>query len=226
LKHKLLGVRKKLYILRDFSTEFHSRIHMYSRTILIVILILSSYMQAAFCSEPEFILMPASVSCNGKTDGSLSVKVLNISSPHTIRIIKECQNDTIFRSIDNENELALQNLKAGTVKLDLLLNNEIILSSHALITEPSALTGNKIQIVKAPSAESACDGVLLAEPSGGKPPYSFLWSENAGSSSDSRVNNICMGIYRCQINDSNNCGPVYISIAVLKNTLKKTSDTN
>jgi hypothetical protein len=56
-------------------------------------------------------------------------------------------------------------------------------------------------------------------PGGGTPPYTYKWSENAGSAEIARVENICMGIYRCEINDSKNCGPVFISIPLFENTL-------
>jgi len=53
-----------------------------------------------------------------------------------------------------------------------------------------------------------CDGTASIIASGGLSPYTFLWSENAGSSISDNVNNLCAGEYFVTVNDGNLCPSV------------------
>lgn len=130
--------------------------------------------------------------------------------------------DTIVLPLNESIELEYDRLQAGIIDIVVYSGNEKITGERVIITEPEPLLAGKINIEKAPLDESSCDGILSVNPKGGNLPYTYKWSQNAGSSNESYINNVCMGIYRCEINDSNNCGPVHISIPLVKNALLKT----
>lgn len=197
---------------------------MLSHRILILILLLSSITAFSYCNKPVISFEINPVSCNGKADGSLKISVKNLTEPGLLRIILQTNNDTTYHSITADSEVELKYLKAGVINLDLMLNSKLVTGTHALIIEPDPLSGGKIKVDKIPSGGSTYDGIITAGAKGGNPPYTYLWSENAGAITEASVSNLCMGIYRCKINDSNNCGPVYISIPLIKNALKNITE--
>lgn len=72
------------------------------------------------------------------------------------------------------------------------------------LKNPEELKVNKITI------ESVSDGEnplysIKANPTGGTPPFNFIWSENTGNQTSQIAKNLSEGTYTCKINDSNEC---------------------
>jgi len=66
--------------------------------------------------------------------------------------------------------------------------------SSSIISNPS--------VAKNPSCHDSCDGMAVVIPSGGTPPYSYLW--NTSSTNDS-IFMLCSGLYNVVVSDSVNC---------------------
>lgn len=195
---------------------------MVSQRHTISIILLLTVISPAICSEPALKASVNSVTCFGADDGRMVLELKNINTPYTLMIVKEANADTLFATVSEDTDLEYKHLTAGNILIRLLEDAEVITEARVEITEPEPLLAGRIKIDKVPASEASCDGVLSVSPEGGNPPYTYRWSENAGSISEPSVSNVCMGIYRCEINDSKNCGPVYISVPLVKNALKKT----
>lgn len=222
LKHNLLGVRTKAYTMGVQKSKFHFFSDMYSHKVLISILAIIIISLPAMSNTPVIELSTGQVSCHGKADGLLTIHVSNISAPHTLRIIQQSTRDTSYRNISADAEIALKHLEGGPVLVELIREGKTVLVVKGEIPEPDPFLAGKIEVRKAPSDNASCDGVLAVAPTGGTPPYSYKWSENAGSQTGAVISSVCRGIYRCEINDSKQCGPVYISVPLVHNVLNKT----
>ncbi len=70
--------------------------------------------------------------------------------------------------------------------------------------EPIAISiGNQINA----TCFSVCDGSISIDVTGGTAPYQYLWSGNAGNTSD--IDLLCAGSYSVTITDANNCTQTY-----------------
>jgi hypothetical protein len=86
-----------------------------------------------------------------------------------------------------------------------------------ILTQPLALNGGTITVVKALTCYEGSDAILRANPSGGTAPYTYLWFFDTPVPPTSYANTgvttrdyttAGRGGYRCQISDANGCGPV------------------
>lgn len=91
-------------------------------------------------------------------------------------------------------------LCAGTYTITVTDANGCTITATVTITEPPALS-------IAPTFTLAncniCDGVINLNPSGGTPPYTFVWAPNV--STGPTANNVCAGTYTITITDASNC---------------------
>ena len=55
------------------------------------------------------------------------------------------------------------------------------------------------------SCNGDTDGSVSVNPSGGTPPYSYLWDSNAGNSMNQTVSNLGAGMYSVTVTDANGC---------------------
>tara|TARA_B100000683_G_scaffold231836_1_gene233577 strand:- start:2049 stop:5723 length:3675 start_codon:yes stop_codon:yes gene_type:complete len=131
-----------------------------------------------------------SVSCNGGSNGSVQVSGSGGSGSYT------------FVWDNGQTGYVLSGLNAGTYVCTISDNNySCSVTESVTIYEPQILdvTINDIDI----SCYGLSDGSASATVSGGTSPYTFVWSNNAPSSST--VNNLPLGFYTCTIIDANQC---------------------
>lgn len=214
-------MRTKYNIQGVFSKLYRGVTDMLSHKSVILSFFVTFTFTSGFCNEPEIVPAITPVSCYGADDGKLVLLLKNAPSECTVRLALSISGDTLYRPAGNDSEIEFNHLAGGSIDISLFSNTIKISETTVYITEPEPLLAGKINIDRAPADESVCDGALSVNPKGGNPPYLYKWSENAGASDKSTVSNVCMGIYRCEINDSNNCGPVYISIPLLRNIIDK-----
>lgn len=69
------------------------------------------------------------------------------------------------------------------------------------ITQPPQLTTTFGQTNL--SCNASCDGSAWVTPSGGNPPYTYLWAPSGGNGNT--AGNLCAGNYNCTITDANGC---------------------
>jgi hypothetical protein len=184
-----------------------------------ILLMCTTFFCRIDAAKPVLKATAGAISCYGKTDGKLNLEFEKISVPAQVRIISELNKDTINFALSKDTIIVFENLSAGVYSIDLITNAKVVIKQKQTIVQPEKLNGNKIILVKAPSSESACDATIRANPSGGTPPYTYLWSKNANSATSNEVSGLCMGVYRCDINDINQCGPVYPAIPLYEPTM-------
>ncbi|MCB0395941.1 MAG: T9SS type A sorting domain-containing protein [Flavobacteriales bacterium] len=95
------------------------------------------------------------------------------------------------------------NLCTGNYLVTISDNNGCTYVDSVFIGEPAAVmtTFNKGDVLCAGS----CNGFAKVNPTGGTPPYSFLWDSNAGSATVDSVGGLCIGWYHVTVTDNNGC---------------------
>jgi hypothetical protein len=133
------------------------------------------------------------ISCNGATDGSITMIVIGGTAPFT------------YQWSNNETTKDISNLAAGTYNVTVTDDNSVTATGSVTLLQPSALgktltpsnyNGYNISIY------GLDNGSINLGVSGGTPPYSFLWS-NAETTED--ISNLVAGNYSVTITDMNNC---------------------
>lgn len=141
-------------------------------------------------SQPDTITISEThtdVSCNGLSDGSVSIIVDGGVTPYTF--------DWSNGSPDQDLTL----LPAGTYDLTLTDSNGCTYQLSVDITQPDTLAAS------ATTLDATClstDGTLDLTVEGGTEPYTYLWS-NSATSQD--LNDVIAGTYLVMITDANGC---------------------
>ena len=94
------------------------------------------------------------------------------------------------------------NIPKGEHHVDILDDNNCVLTLNFTINEPAPLKIDSISSRKA-SCPQLADGRLEAFVSGGTPPYNYVWSEN--SSTDALAIGFGKGEYQLVVTDANGC---------------------
>jgi gliding motility-associated-like protein len=76
-----------------------------------------------------------------------------------------------------------------------------MITSNLTITEPAVLLPSLI--LTNPKCSGSCDGSLSTTPTGGTPPYTYLWAP--GGSTTVSLTGLCAGNYSLTVTDANNC---------------------
>lgn len=130
------------------------------------------------------------VTCNGDDDGNITVVVTGGTSPYTYL----WNNGQITPTASN--------LAPGLYNVIITDANGCSATIDTIITEPTPLTNNFISVD--PLCFGGNTGSASANPLGGTPPYSYLWSMS-GNPTTQTVNNLAAGTYSVTITDTNGC---------------------
>ena len=135
------------------------------------------------------------VSCTGGNNGSATVSAMGGTAPYTYLwdINAGSQTDTTATG-----------LAVGTYNVVVTDNNGCTSNVSVTISEPVAAISLVIT-----TSDISCyglnDGTATATPSGGTPPYTYLWSLNAGNQTTSTATNLPQGAYSITVTDTNGC---------------------
>lgn len=129
-------------------------------------------------------------SCNLSCDGTASVLISGGTVPYTY-----------LWSPTNLTTSAVTGLCAGTHTLTTTDAVGCQNISNAVIAQPLAL--NPGLTSTNPTCNGSCNGSLSASPSGGTPPYTYLW--NPGGATTTSVTGLCAGNYTFTLSDTNRC---------------------
>jgi gliding motility-associated-like protein len=129
------------------------------------------------------------VLCNGDCNGQGVVTVTAGNGPFTYQWSSGSTTDTA------------NGLCPGAYIVQVTDVNGCVSSLGVNITEPTPI-GASFPFVTAELCAGACDGSIMALPSGGTLPYSYVWS-NAQTSQTAI--NLCSGSYSVTISDANGC---------------------
>ncbi|MBW8051639.1 MAG: PKD domain-containing protein [Cytophagales bacterium] len=136
------------------------------------------------------ITSSTNVSCFGACDGSATVTALGGASPYT------------WLWVDGQTVATAINLCAGNHSVTVTDSNGCITTSSVTLTEPPILT-SFISDSTDVSCNGACDGSATVTPSGGIPPYNYLWTPSGQV--DSTAIGLCAGTYIATVTDLNGC---------------------
>ena len=153
------------------------------------------------------------VSCNGEDDGLAVVIPFGGTSPYQ------------FLWIDGTTTASNTDLEAGTYSVTVTDSENCQLVETVTISEPSA-----IDITISTDNEISCfgdsNGALSASVSGGSPPYNYIWSTGAPTSS---ISGLSAGVYTVTVTDNNDCeeiqGITLASPSLLNLSLSSTDET-
>jgi hypothetical protein len=129
------------------------------------------------------------VSCNSSTDGEATVTPIGGTPPYTIAWS------------DGQTGPTATNLGAGTYTATVTDANDCEAIVMVTITEPPAFNVDVVA-TNASTCSNTSDGSANANPVGGTPPYTFLWSTG---STDASVSGLGAGNYTLTVTDSQGC---------------------
>ena len=134
----------------------------------------------------NFMVTP--VSCCGANDGMISAMPTGGTPPYTFS-----WSPPIMSQLSN-----LTGLSAGTYTCFITDANNCTDTTTLGVIEPACLTTNIS--VTSPICCGGSDGSATATPTGGVPPYSYLWSNGATTSV---ITGLSAGVYSCTVTDAN-----------------------
>lgn len=142
-------------------------------------------------NAPLFQLDPnvSPISCPGANDASISLNIQGGTGPYDI---------TWSQGGDGS---VISNLSPGTYEVFITDNNGCNTSARFIIVDPSPLsaTSNKLDAL---DCNQPASGSIVVSPSGGSPPYSYLWSNGETTPS---ISNLDQGEYGLIITDRFGC---------------------
>lgn len=144
-------------------------------------------------TEPTSLAVSTSsvtnVLCNGNNNGSASVTASGGTPPYAYAW-----------SPAGGNSASASNLSAGNYSVTVTDANLCTQMVNIYITEPPALT---VFTSSSPAACGSSNGTATCTPSGGTPPYTYVWSPVGGNAST--ATNLAAGNYSVTVTDSNQC---------------------
>ena len=172
----------------------------------------------AEAQESELKITTQDVSCFGGNDGKLEINWVG-DKPDSFSISVADTNGNALNVYTQTSTFPVKLEKLSSSQYNIILSIAGTMKKYSpQIDSPAKLTGEKIKVVQMPSANN-CDGILRAGAQGGTAPYEFHWNDSSNEQADHT--NACLNkIYRCKINDKNNCGPVVSSIPMYPETIE------
>ncbi|MCX7954035.1 MAG: PKD domain-containing protein, partial [Bacteroidales bacterium] len=134
------------------------------------------------------ILTYTDVTCYGLCNGSATAVMGGGTPPYT------------YQWSNGANTQTINNLCAGLYTVT--ITDQIGCTSTATVDIKQPLPLNLSFTVQDIVCFSQCNGQISVIVSGGTPSYSYLWSNNANTSS---ISNLCSGVYSVTVTDANGC---------------------
>lgn len=140
---------------------------------------------------PVLQLTHTNVSCHDACDGSATVTVTGGgTAPYTYLWSPGGNTTTSISALCGTTTYTIQVTDAASC---------ITLDTATVINPPELVLN---QVVVNESCGGVCDGSITLSPSGGKAPYTYLWSTGAVTSS---ITGLCASSYTVTVRDANNC---------------------
>ncbi|MDB4062098.1 gliding motility-associated C-terminal domain-containing protein [Vicingaceae bacterium] len=146
------------------------------------------------------------ISCNGLSDGSITLTVTGVSTPNT-----ETYQWTPNVGIPNINNQNQTNLAAGAYLVTVTdPANSCEETETFIIVEPDTIAATAV-ITNASCAGGISNGTITLTVTGGKAPYSYNWG---GSIISKDRSGLAVGDYTVSITDSRNCATFIATYSV------------
>lgn len=131
------------------------------------------------------------ITCNGANNGTAALNLTGAVDP----IAYAWSNGAITSSVSG--------LSPGTYTVNATDANGCPVTASVSISEPTVLAANATSTNE--TAAGANDGTATAQPTGGSPAYSYLWSNNEITAT---ISNLPAGTYSVVVTDQNGCTAV------------------
>ena len=145
-------------------------------------------------SESSLSVNPAEVittpSCNGSTDGRITVTI-----PET--------DSLTYLWSTGQTGLDLTGIGAGEYSLEVATQEGCSAIFTYSVDEPAVVAAEAL--ITDVSCNGGSDGAVDFTVTGGTPPYTFLWSDPSGTTTED-IDNLPAGTYTVAIRDANDCG--------------------
>lgn len=140
----------------------------------------SNPMNASVSSTP--------VNCFGQSNGSASVSVSGGSGSYN------------YLWSNNATTQSISGITAGNYTVTVNDGTGCVQTLTVSVTQPTVLAGNvsKTDV----TCNGLCNGIAMANPTGGNPPYHYSWSNGSTTSS---ATGLCPSVYNVTITDSKGC---------------------
>jgi len=144
------------------------------------------------------------ITCFGSCDGQGFVTVTSGTGPFTFAWSTSSTNDTVTA------------LCSGTYIVQVTDVNGCVSSGAVTISEPSQLA-TSFPFTTSELCMGACDGSIMAIPSGGTLPYSYAWTPSGQTTQT--ATGLCSGPYSVIITDANGCTTTSVDTIVSPSVL-------
>lgn len=146
----------------------------------------------ATVTEPPLLVassvVDSNASCNGFLDGGATASATGGTTPYT------------YSWSNGATTASITGVAAGTYIVTVTDGNGCNDASSVVINEPMAISANLSATDE--TAPGANDGTATANPSGGTPTYTYLWSNG---STTQTITNLAGGTYTTTVTDANGC---------------------
>ena len=134
----------------------------------------------------------AAISCNGFNDGELTATSTGGTGPYNY----------LWDDSNAQATATATGLLAGTYCVDITDANACATRACETLTEPAPLTGSASSLDA--SCNGSADGTASITPTGGVAPYTYLWDDSAGQSTQTATG-LTAGTYCVTVTDANGC---------------------
>ena len=150
-------------------------------------------------SDPNELILKikdiTDVTCNGESDGSVSVSVVGGTGPYDFMTPL---------TLTDPDEATASGLATGTYLLMVTDANGCVAMATATVDEPTVLIADMIAHTDV-TCNGENDGTAMVNATGGTTPYSYEWSASAGGQTTSLATNLPPGIHTVTVTDANDC---------------------
>jgi gliding motility-associated-like protein len=148
-------------------------------------------------TQPNVLITPSNVSCNGGTNGSVIANVTNpLSVPQPISYT--------WTGTSPGNVNTASGLAAGSYSVVVLGGDGCSFTSNPInVTQPDSAISIVISKTNALNSQGCANGTASASVTGGTAPYSYSWSNGLGAFSS--ASGMAIGSYVLSVTDGNGC---------------------
>lgn len=153
---------------------------------------LCTAMASVIIEEPNELTVNVSaptIDCAGSSSGTLSPIVVGGTAPYT------------YEWSTGDITSILENIPAGTYSLTITDANDCTATAESIILEELPQLEISFEVTDIACTDQAV-GAIAASVTGGTPPYTFLWSNNATTDA---ISNLTAGTYFLTVTDANDC---------------------
>jgi hypothetical protein len=162
----------------------------------------------------EVIIETSPVSCYDKKDGAIHLFLIDSTQHFEVTMYKYTPKGIPLKSFKKNDTLCFSatGLEAAKYTLEIKGSGGFSKTRQIQVTQPEALSSNKIKVIRKLSEKDGRNAILEAQPIGGVPPYIYTWNVDEKGKNSQLLENVGQGIFTCTINDSHNCGPIKSTI--------------